>query len=348
MKILYVGNAQGFQNADKFYLTPQRVTNGLTRAGHNVYIFNDRDVARYHGWFKSSKFGRQSMNDRLIKTCKNFEPDLIVLAHCHHVTNKTLLDIRELLPDCKIIHRNVDPLDDAGNVERIKSRIGYVDGIFITTAGDILEQFTGPTTFAAFFPNPVDDSIDTGRSFENQNHEYDIFFAGGDLGPAHHRTKILSLLDRNFKNTSTRLGIFGGGINQHSLFGVNFINALSHSKSGLIINKSEDFYLYASDRMSQYLGNGLLVYAPETPRYTDLFTDSEIVTYATGDDLLEKIKYFEHHDDERKKIAENGYLKAHRIFDTTLVARYFIDMTFDRMENKTYPWPTRKYTGHGK
>lgn len=346
MRILYVGNAQGTNNADKFYLSPQRITNGLTRIGHNVYIFHDRDIARYFAPFHSSKLGAPRMNRELIRTCRVFAPDLIMLAHCSLVKNETITEIRAMLPDCRIIHRNVDPLSDAGNVCRIKERMGIIDGIFVTTAGSSLQQFATNKTFAAFFPNPVDKAIDTGRAFEQPDDCYysDVFFAASSLGKGDHRRVMMEELLRRTKETGLNLKIVGAGLNDKKLFGLPFMDELAHSKSGLIVNKTEGEYLYASDRMSQYLGNGLMVYASAEPRYTDLFTDQELVTYEGIGDLTDKMQFYHKNDALRRTIAENGYKKAHRIFDCELVAQYFIDMAFNRMENKSYPWPTEKYT----
>ncbi|HNQ91751.1 MAG TPA: glycosyltransferase [Alphaproteobacteria bacterium] len=343
MRVLYVGYIQGFGNADKFYLIPQRMLNGLTRAGHNVYCFNDRDHARASNIFGSSKLGIGPMNRNLVKVCKDFYPDLIILAHCTHVKNETLEEIRSVVKNVKIIHRNVDPINDKGNVERIKDRTPYVDGIFITTAGPALQQFAGERAFAAFFPNPVDSSIDTGRAFEQSTYEADLFFAASSIGKDDHRQKLVTDIMADLAGTNVKFDIIGAGLNDRRLFGIDYMNRLAVCKTGLIANKTEGHYLYASDRMSQYLGNGLMVYAPVGPRYTDLFTPQEIVTYETHEDLAEKIKYYHSHDEERRKIAANGHAKAHKIFDTTLVAQYFIDMVYDRMEGKAYPWPSEKY-----
>lgn len=345
MRILYVGNAQGFQNADKFYLFPQRLTNGLTRNGHNVYIFNDRDVARYYGWFKSSTLGAARMNAELVKTCEAFAPELIILAHCAMVTNETLDRLRSRLKDVVIVHRNVDPLSDEGNVRRIRERVGHVDGIFVTSAGEILKQFSSERTFSAFIPNPVDAAIDTGRAFANPEADIDLFFAGANLGEGHNRTNLIQQILAGMKGQDFIAKVVGAGLNNDRLFGNEFMRTLARSKTGVIVNKSEDFYLYASDRMSQYLGNGLMVYAPSQPRYEDLFSRDEIVTYDNSEDCLEKVRYYHLHDSERRRIAENGHAKAHRIFDCALIARYMVDMAFGRMEGQSYPWPYEKYGG---
>ena len=44
----------------------------------------------------------------------------------------------------------------SGNVNKIKRRVGHVDGIFITTAGDSLKQFSHPESFICHIPNMVE------------------------------------------------------------------------------------------------------------------------------------------------------------------------------------------------
>jgi spore maturation protein CgeB len=118
---------------------------------------------------------------------------------------------------------------------------------------------------------------------------------------------------------------------------------LARVKMGLIINKTEDFYLYASDRMSQYMGNGMMVFASDGPHYTDLFSDNEIVTYDSTEELVDKIKYYAAHDDERRKIAEKGYLRAHQIFNNQLIARYIVETTLGNPHSSLYPFPHQIY-----
>lgn len=340
MRILYVGNSGGLENTGRFYLFPPRLINGFIRNGHQVQVFNDKDVARLSNPLKSSRLGIKKTNALLLKQCHDYMPELIILAHCQFIQNDTLAQIREICPDIRIIHLNVDPLSDATNCNRIQNRIGSVDGIFITTAGEALKKFSNPKTFSAFIPNLVDISIDTGKSFENSKFSADLFFAAGAMKKDDHRKDLVSNLLK--KTSGLTVDIYGAGINNRKIFGMKYMNKLASVKMGLVINKTEDFYLYASDRMSQYMANGLLVFAHAKPRYTDLFQNGEFVPYETEEDLIEKVNYYHTHDEERIRVAAKGYHKIHQIFHNELVARYVIEMAFDRV-SMTYPWPSQKY-----
>lgn len=327
MKVLYIGSAQGFGNADRFYLIPQKLINGFVRAGHNVYVFNDRDYARASNIFGSRKFGVGKMNAKALEIVRDFRPDLVVLGHCESLHNDTLEDMRALNPDIKIVYRNVDPLSDAGNAEDIENRAGIVDGIFITTAGDVIRQFEKGRTIVRHMPNPIDPSIETGRAFEGEA-PIDVFFAGRFLRHAgfDHREETLRHLVDTLPDA--RFDIYGGGMNDRLLFGHEYITKVSQAKIGLCLNKTYDYYLYASDRIAQYLGNGLLVAIHKDTGFGDVFAEDEMILFENDDDLAQKVKWYLANDDARREAARKSWEKAHRIYNSQKVAEDVINAVF--------------------
>ena len=342
LKIFYVGSCQGFQNADRYYLIPQRMLNGFTRLGHVFYAFNDRDVARASNMFNSSKLGRKSMNEKLVKDCIAYRPDLIILGHCTLVTNDTLEILCEKLPDTPIVYRNVDPLNYQQNRDDLSNRIGHVDWIFITTAGQSLEAFESKKTKVTHIPNPVDKAIDVHRNFEQDDLPIDLFFAGSVLhNREDHRQALISNLLPKITNMTTR--IVGAG-QEDRVFGADYYDLLAQSKMGLCLNKTDDEYLYASDRFSQYLGNGLLTFIHEGPRFQELFGDS-VVTYRAVDDLAEKLLKFNNDEALRKRTAASAHRLAHDMFDVEKVCQYMIDCAFSEKPTLNYAWDTNVYGG---
>ena len=109
MRILHVSNFVQKHNGRLYWNMPFRINNGMTRLGHNVLNFSDRDIAR-DNILRSSSIGKSDVNNRLIITCKNYQPDLIILGHSDIIANLTLSNIRNILPNCKIIMWNVDHL----------------------------------------------------------------------------------------------------------------------------------------------------------------------------------------------------------------------------------------------
>jgi hypothetical protein len=338
MKILYIGSVQGFGNASRFYMIPQKLVNGFTRNDHNVYPFNDRDYARSRTLIRSRKFGIVPLNRKVLEVCADFRPDLVLLGHCEMIWNRSLEQMRRLCPGVKVVYRNVDPLNDAGNVKDIERRAGVVDGIFLTTAGARLKRFARPETFVAFMPNPVDPSIETGRSFAGADHCVDLFFAGGPTGSFDARGPRLRRIIQELPEL--RLAVHGAGLNQDYTFGQRYLDRLAHSKMGLSLSKSNDHYFYASDRMAQYLGNGLLTFLQRGAGFEELFEEDELAYYQDEDELLHRLRYFQSNDEAWRVVAERGWRKAHAVFDCKLVARYMIETIFKLPLSQDYRWPT--------
>ncbi len=342
MRILYVGTSQGFENAAKFYFTPQKLINGFTRLGHNVYMFNDRDVARYSNIFRSQSRGKAAMNAKLVEDCKAYKPHLIVLGHCKNVSNDTLAEVRAALPGVRMLYRNVDPLHSDDNCADIMQRSGHVEGIFITTAGDALKRFSNPKTKVCFFPNPVDYALETERAFMNPNADIDFLFLGSVLRDQYdHRQDTVQYLLRNKDNINVHIG--GAGVNEGRVFGAAYYELLGRSKMGLCMNKTENYYLYASGRMSQYMASGMLGFIPEGPQFEDIFGNDSFISYKGDEELVDKIKYYAANDAERKKIAQRGWEKIHDYFMVDKICQYMIERVYDAPLSMDYRWPTTVY-----
>ena len=124
------------------------------------------------------------------------------------------------------------------------------------------------------------------------------------------------------------------------VWGADVFDVMANARMGLNISKRNDVYLYSSDRMAQLMGLGILTLIDKRTRFDEIFGTDELVTYESIDDLIAKLDHFRKHDDERKKIAANGWRRAHEIFSETVVAQWILDRTFDRPLSQTYAWPT--------
>ncbi|MBE2190676.1 MAG: glycosyltransferase family 1 protein [Alphaproteobacteria bacterium] len=342
MRILYIGNGQGFDGAVKYYFTPQKLINGLTRLGHNVVSINDRDIARYSNIFRSQKFGIKAMNHKILDMFKIYNPHLVMLGHCKNVSNDTLAAMREINPDIKITYRNVDPLHSTQNSADIMQRVGHVDSLFITTAGDSLARFSHPKTIVAFMPNPVDPALETERAYDNSEADIDFLFLASALRDQHDHRAITAryLVDHQGE---MKFHIGGAGINNDLVFGSAYYALLGRAKMGLCMNKIESYYLYASGRMSQYMGSGVLAFIPEGPQFEDILGTDSFISFKTNDELVDKIKYYAAHESERKEIARTGCLKIHDYFHVDKVCQYILERTFQQPLSMAYQWPTKTY-----
>ena len=247
MKILHVSNFVQKDNGRLFWNTPFRISNGFTRLGHNVLNFSVRDIAR-ENIFNSTKFGKSKLNERLLTTCINYNPDLIVLGHADLVSIDTLDEIRFKIKKLKIINWNVDHLLMNDTLNKIKYFSKVVDSTFVTTGDKIIAGLSNHKMNISFIPNIFDNSIDSLKIFENEHYEYDIFFAmshgvgSGVLkkNKSDGREKLLLHID-NQDNINTN---FFGFNNIQPIWGNKFYQEIIKAPMGLNLSqgKSSNFY----------------------------------------------------------------------------------------------------------
>jgi len=124
--------------------------------------------------------------------------------------------------------------------------------------------------------------------------------------------------------------------NKEPIWADNFINALSQSKIALNLSQGKPSRYYTSDRFAQLIGNGLLVLIDKKISYNNLFNSNEIISYRNIKDLTNKIEMYANNDKLRQKIAKNGRNKYFKYFNSTVVAEYIINKTFNI--KKKYYW----------
>jgi hypothetical protein len=339
MKIVHVSNFSFRKAKHAFYGLPFKLTNGLTRLGHCVLNFCDRDVAdSYAAGIRI--LGHSYANRRLLALCEEVRPDLLLLGHCAIIRPETLEAIRRMVPDIHIAHWNCDALFIPANVARLQALLPLMDATFVTTAGTRLHALTAGGGRVTFMPNPIDSSIETLRVFEKERVENDLVFLSGKRRYAADKTELCHAVKNNAPHIKFDVRGLSGG---PSVYGAKFFDVLGNSKMALSISAKNDVFLYSSDRMAQVLGCGLLTFVDRRTGFDSIFRDDEIVFYQGIDDLIAKLTYFNRHDIERRQIAGRGWQRAHRMFNETLVAQWIIDATFRVAPSQQYSWPTMIY-----
>jgi hypothetical protein len=327
MKIVHVASYNYLKDGQSYYSTDYKIHQGLVRNGHFVYPFSYRDVARCENIFKSKKWGIGKTNKRLIETCRNIQPDLLLLAHAELISIETLQTIQKMLPSIKIAMWFVDAMFNERNVVNIQSKIEAIDALFLTTGEEWLERFASPKTKVAFFPNIVDTSIDIYRNFEHNDLPIDFLFCGTDYkDPV--RQAFLSSLSAQLSDLNAR---FAGCLGQPRIFGSEYMQTLSQARMGLNYSRRNDVELYSSDRIAHLTGNGVLTFTPRIPGYEALYSEDEVVYFEDLDDLVEKVHYYYAHPDEGREIAQRGWKKAHTLFTADQITAQMIDFI---VENK--------------
>lgn len=347
MKIIFIANSGAKHDAARYYLSERRFYNGFVRNGHDVWFFADREEIRAASPLYFRPIGKHRVNQKLLRTIENFQPQAIFLLNANIISPQTLAQIKKDYQHIKIVQIIYDALFVAANRAAWKERLEHIDLHFFTTAGNALADFSVHQRPCYFIPNPSDHAIDTGRVFENPNPKYDVTCV---LTASRDRQELENnLLQIQKELPSLNFAYRGFGANP-SVRGSAYVDLLKDSAMALNLSRAsvgdeqstkENRYLYSSDRIAQLMGNGCLTFIEDIFGLDDLYQPDEVVFFNNKQDLKEKIRYYAEHPQERQRIAQNGWTAAHQEFSADLVTRYMLERTFDQALSHAYRWPTK-------
>ena len=325
LRIVHAAQFQLNKNGSRYFNTDQKIQQGLIRLGHLVYGFSINDIARMRSRLGSKTLGHRAANKALLQTCRNIRPHLLLLGHAQSITADTLASIRNELPDIRIGLWYVDPLWEPKDTAHLYQRRHLLDGIFATTSGPLLDDLATDTCFATYMPNPVDPPIECHRCFEKTSDElaYDLTYIRSD-NRANERTRLLEQV-RDALAGELRLGLFGS-LGGPAVFGAEREDILAGTKMAINLSRRNHVPLYSSDRMAQLMGNGILTFCPDTAGFQALFGEDELVYFSDPADLADKVRYYQVHDDERRRVAENGWQGIHDTCANTAVAQTLLSV----------------------
>ena len=333
IKVLHVADLHLRHNGRLFYSTVKKLNNGFIRNKFNLQTLSDRDTSSYKKNIIDIK-GSKSLNKNLLRFCSNFRPDLIIFGHADNINNVTLDKIKNYYKGTKISQWFLDPLIETGpdydkNQNRFSKKLGYCDANFVTTDPKKL-KFNNKKIH--YLPNPVDETIDYLKCYENEDPIYDLFLA---ISHGQHRGKlkdgttddrinqIQELIDSNF----IKINLFGK--DKQPVWGDYFFNELNKCSMGLNLSRGKPIKHYSSDRIASLMGNGLLTFVNSQYKFKDFFNNNELITYSNNKDLIEKIIFFKKNKILRKKIAKNGRDKYFKLFNNIVTSKYIVNKSLD-------------------
>jgi glycosyltransferase involved in cell wall biosynthesis len=343
LKIIHITNFNERHNGRLFYNTGKRINNGFVRLGHSVLEFSDRDILSNHRKLNDLS-GAKYLNKKLLTVIGNYVPDLIILGHADLIDVKTLKLIKHYYPKIKISQWFLDRMDSSWKINkgRFLNKIEIMDASFCTTHPSVLNF---PKTRPIYYiPNPVDQSFEVLKNYKYKNLKNDVFFAmshgvhRGVLkkGKFDKRENFLHDLTNRLPNIKFDLY---GVTNKQPIWADNFVKAISHSKIALNLSQGFASKYYTSDRFAQLIGNGLLVLIDKNTKFSDFFNKDEIVTYNNINDLSKKIEKYSNDDVLRQKVAKRGHDKYFKYFNSTIIAEFIINKTFNI--SKRYYWENK-------
>ena len=339
-KILHITDLHFRHNGRLFYSTGKKINNGLILNGHNVLNISDRDLTNQ----KKNIFdigGKKILLNTIIENIENFKPHMVLFGHVDRLNYLSFLELKKKYSNIKFAQWFLDPLiingpDFKKNKERFFLKYQFCDANFITTGTKVLNFVNNEKTF--FIPNPIDPSIDIYKNHLSEN-QIDVFIA---ISHGQHRGILKKDFIDNRVKTIKQLtkkatyNIFG--INNNPIWGQQFFNELNKCSMAINLSRGEPIQFYSSDRIASLMGNGLLTFIHEDYQYQKFFNNNEIITYKNVKDLNKKILFFKKNEKLRKKIAANGYTKAHKIFNNKIIAEFIVNKTMGQLIKKKYSW----------
>ena len=142
--------------------------------------------------------------------------------------------------------------------------------------------------------------------------QIDLMFVGHRGGTLKSRNEVVYKLSEEFKDfwvagnwwDKARLNHWHGGIYTH-----NFSQWSSRARIGLCLIYDEHISeMYHPSRLVNTMATGTFALTTYTPGLEKVFTRGEHLDwYSTYDELVEKIHYYLEHEEERERIARQGY-----------------------------------------
>ena len=312
----------------------KKFTNGFIRNNHDVLEVSDRDFLKDNKTLNIFP-NRKKFQQYLIKTFKNYNPDLLFFGHTKNIDLNTIEEIKLNNKNLIISQWNEDPIMPSldyskKNISNINLYSDFVDHNFISTDPSILTKNINIKNFHFFFI-PVDKNIECYDVFK-MNPKKDLFYAmSHGVNRAVLRSGVednrVRFLDKLVKKIPEIKYDFYGFSNKQPIWGNEFNNALINSKMGLNLSRGNPTKYYSSNRIASVMGNGLLTFIDKRVQFSDFFNKNEMVFYNDIQDLSDKIKFYSINDKIRKKIAYNGKKKYFKLFNETKITKFFIDIS---------------------
>ena len=339
LRILNIYNLGQKSNHRIYHISiGKKITNGFIRNKNDVLEISDRDFIRQN---RQLNFGnvKERFQEYLLKTFKNYNPNLIIFGHSDNIDINTLEEFKNIDKNLIISQWNEDPMmsslpDAKNNIEKINKFKSIVDHTFVTTDIGALRKNNLKIKNLHFLFIPVDRNIECFDIYNLRPHN-DIFYAMSHgvnraflkKGKIDLRSNFLNTLINKLNNINYD---FYGMNNKEPIWGNDFFQALKNSKMGLNLSRGLPTKYYSSNRIATLMGNGLLTFIDKKTEFDDIFKSNEIVLYENVNDLRDKIQFYKKNDSLRKKIAKNGQNKYFKLFNETTISKYIIEASMGK------------------
>jgi hypothetical protein len=324
----------------------RKFTHAATRAGHLVVEFSDRAVARMGAPLRLRGLGDGWANRRFLQCVDELRPDLILLHFADRISNAALVEARRLSPGVLVADINIDPIDTPKNRRRLALRRGVADALFVTTAEPALGRYAGPGAFAAYLPNPVDVSVETGRAFDVVAPAFDLILPVHGEAPREVGVERLTPGEAAARLRAAapglRLATPGAG-GEIEAAGVAYFAALATARLGWSLSRRASLPLYASDRMAHMAGSGLGLALDARSGFQRFYEPGEAIFYDDLAGFAAALRPLLADDAAARAMARAGWERTWALFDSGRVLKYVLAQLCDEGGAGGYDWPCERW-----
>lgn len=300
----------------KYLLSPVKIDKVLIVTEHDydegllITKFSDL-ISRIKTFYFDTlyhKFGQQEMSELLVEKCKKFEPDLVVFVPLKNTDNVSVTETVEPAKDAisrivnelgiKVYVHIVNPTKCA----RYDEWLPLVNYVGIIDSLSEFNKYANNSRVIHGYPavNPI--------YFYDKNMERDIDVCfWGSIPVNSKREEYINFLRDNGINVCTRL---------HRVSVEKYAEIPNRSKISLSLGHDDEREGRLRRRAFEIMAcKSLLLEGgiSETKRLFDV--DKDFIIFRNKQELLEKVKYYSQHEEERKLIAQSGYDKVTNIYN---------------------------------
>ena len=125
--------------------------------------------------------------------------------------------------------------------------------------------------------------------------------------------------------------------------GAAYDDLLAGAKMGLNINRYFGMKWYSSDRIAHLMGSGILTALYDGDEMQRFFSEKEALFFHDVPDLVERLQWFQAHDEARRTVAAAGRAAYHARFGGERVLRFMLETLFGTTHSEPYEWAEETY-----
>ena len=335
LKILHISQFDERNDHRLFNISiSNKLTKGFIRNDHDVINLSYRDLISKFS-IKDKNF---KINEKVLSIVDNYRPNLVLCGHNNFIYGNNIEKIKSkynvkfsLWYEDALGHRGNGP-SWKENLKLIEKNSQYFDSYFFTTHPDEIKTIIDKNKIN-YLPIPVDENIENLEIYNQKFRYKDLFFGlshgvnfgGLKRGKRDEREIFIKDLIKKYPNLNYNiLGIS----NEKPKWNYDFFNELSKCKIALNLSRGKPIKQTSSNRIASLIGNGIYTFIDRRTKYNQIFSEQEVGSYGSVDELGSKIEQLLINPKLIDKFSKNGKEKYFKLYNSKIITKKIIDLTF--------------------